>query len=501
MTASPRPRAANRAQRGFTLIEMTVVMTVATVVTVLGARAIANAALSAAGEGTAAYLNTLRGAVARYITTNYNEIGAGLPVAGFADTRRPTLAEMRAARMLPSGFPDFAPFNIAPAVRVDLSGCPGLACRLDALIWLSQPIRDSAGQPRLWLAQEIRAATEGGLASDTAAPGALRGSVGSVANPLGTVAGAVGATTSVDTAMFNQFVRRNDARPTALDEALTVNAGPLSSAGVALQVNGNQATSGNASIGGQFAVLGSASFGSSVAASGTLSVNNASARILDASGAPRVVLTAAGLVQANDASALETASIDGAAGRVTAQRLRATSSASSGAACGVNGDLVMDASAAGTILVCRSGVWRRPGLQQASAGSACTTPGSVSLSVSEQMLICRSNGMSAIWYLANDRMGSVLTADIWSGNGVGNVPAPHCGANGTPDVLVAALQGGSDYGVLPPRNRFEIRVAGTGPWTVTPAMVDQMGNASTSDSSGNPYSLGWSAATLCRYPA
>jgi hypothetical protein len=91
--------------------------------------------------------------------------------------------------------------------------------------------------------------------------------------------------------------------------------------------------------------------------------------------------------------------------------------------------------------------------------------------------------------------------EVWSGNGVGNVPRPSCGAGGTADILAAALQGGSDYGTVPPRNRFEVRVGGAGPWTVTPMMVDQSGGAFTADPSGVPYNLGWTAVTYCRYPA
>lgn len=504
-------------QRGFSMIELTVVMAIAAVSAVLGARYIADEALSATGEGTASYLNTLSGAVSRHMTVNYNALGNGQAVAGFANALQPTIAELRTAGALPAGFPNFAPFNIAASIRIDRVGCPGLGCRLDGVIWLNQPLRDSGARPLLWLANEIRAATEGGVASDFSAPGTLRGPTGTVNNPLGSEAATVGALTTVDTAIFNQFVRRNDTRLTELNEALTVNAGPLATGGNALQVNGNQSTTGNASIAGTASIDGAITASSTLAATGAITSSNSvgassitaclrSALENDgdivsraANCVERVRITNAG-VDVRDAAGTSMVNLDGT-GRVTAQRVRVSVSASRGGACTVDGDVVADADTSGTIVVCRGGVWRAPGWLEASAGATCSPVGSVARTSTNQALICRSDGITARWYLLTDRITPAVPMEVWSGNGAGNVPRPVCGAGGAADILAAALQGGSDYGTVPPRNRFEVRVGGTGPWTVTPMMVDQSGGAFTSDPSGVPYNLGWTAVTYCRYPA
>ena len=149
--------------------------------------------------------------------------------------------------------------------------------------------------------------------------------------------------------------------------------------------------------------------------------------------------------------------------------------------------------------MCKGGFWRSPGLPEAVAGSSCAALGALARDATQQALICRVIGAEANWVLLNDRVTPVVVADMWSANGIANVPQPPCGPGGTADIAVAALQGGADYGTLPPRNRFEVRVSGSGPWTVTPALVDESGNAYTTNASGANYDLGWTATTFCRY--
>ena len=252
---------ARRRQRGFTLIEMTVVATVATIFAVYALREVAAQAVSATAQASAGYLSHLRSALDNHMNAHFIALAAGQPVAGYADPLQPTIAELRAQGRLPRGFGDFSPFNIPAALRVTRTDCPGAACRLDGVAWLTQPLQDSQGAPRVGVAGEVRAATPGGLASDIHSPALLRGSTGSFANPLGEQAGVVGVSTSLDMATLNTFVRRADDRPTLLNENLTVNAGVQSPSGVALTVNGHQGVSGGLSVGAGLSVTGGASVG------------------------------------------------------------------------------------------------------------------------------------------------------------------------------------------------------------------------------------------------
>ncbi len=247
-----------RGQGGFTLLEMTLVAALATLTAVYALREVAAQALSATGQASAAYLSSLRSALDNHMNAHFLALSAGQPVVGYADALQPTVAELRAQGRLPRGFPDFSPFNSPPALRVIRTDCPGPACRLDGLAWLTQALRDPQGVPRVSLAGEIRSATTGGLASDVTDPGTLRGPTGAFANPLGTQAAAVGVTTSLDMGTLNAFVRRGDDRPTHLNEALSISASPQAPGGVALSVHGHQSVSGDLTVGGRWAVNGGA---------------------------------------------------------------------------------------------------------------------------------------------------------------------------------------------------------------------------------------------------
>lgn len=251
------PRNAGRqGQSGFTLIELTIVAAITTVVTVLGARFVANEALESTAEATGYYLDTVRGGIERYMEVNFNALQNGLPVPGYAVALQPTVAELRADGRLIGAFPLFTPFNSTVQTTITRVGCPGALCRMDAVTHQVAPLLDSSGQPQYGLASTVRLASRGGLAADPWRQNRLAGPNGDFPNPLGTQGGVIGVTTALDAAVFNQFVRRNDDRLTTLNEALTLNAGPLATGGVALSVNGNQATTGNSTVGGALTVGG-----------------------------------------------------------------------------------------------------------------------------------------------------------------------------------------------------------------------------------------------------
>lgn len=200
-----------------------------------------------------------------------------------------------------------------------------------------------------------------------------------------------------------------------------------------------------------------------------------------------------------NAGAGQTVSLDSTSGRVQGNVGNFATTATGGNPCaGFNpGDIAQDVAASGTLLVCRGGFWRRTGLEQAVAGDVCPTTGGLAQTATNQGLICRGG----TWQLLNDRVSPSVTMALWSGNGSAAVPAPVCGAGGTPDIAVAPLHSGADYGGVPPRNRFEMHVTGVGPWNLDPMLVASDGTAYLAGFTGTPYNFGWTATTYCQYPA
>lgn len=259
-------------QRGFTLIEMTVVAVIATVLTTMAARVLVDRAMTQTAEATGVYFNTVAGSLDAYMASNFVALNDGTAIAGFADPLHPTLAELRAAGHLRNSFPDFTPFNSPVRIELTRTNCPGATCRVDGLVWATQPLLDGAGEARTGVAQEVRAATRGGMASDFNTPAQLSGPTGTFPNPLGTQAGAVAVSTMLDSTLYNQFVRRNDTRITNLNEQLNVTAGALGG-GVALTVNGDQINTGNTTVNGNTTVTGTGLFNGLLTAAGGAQVN------------------------------------------------------------------------------------------------------------------------------------------------------------------------------------------------------------------------------------
>ena len=87
-------------------------------------------------------------------------LSQGNAVAGVAVPLAPTLGELRSAGFLNAGFPERTPFNQLAAVRIEKGGtCPGTACRLDALVYTTTPLRASgASEPSTDLMAQVREA-------------------------------------------------------------------------------------------------------------------------------------------------------------------------------------------------------------------------------------------------------------------------------------------------------------------------------------------------------
>lgn len=545
-TFRTRHHRGRRAQLGSMMVEVSLALLIAALAGVGTMREILRVQTMQAADTEADTLALYRQALQDYVDAHYTALQYGTvithngvtlqPGTGLGQTLQPTVANLRSLGYLNAGFQDVTLVVDGGVFRNVIerqpAGCTGNACNVVGLAYIDRPIvvRGSADSNSVVLGQMLnRLGGLGGLSVEGSAATITGNGAGwTWPNPVsGAPAGVMGARFGFGSSMLAGYVRMNDTRDPNLQGPMTV-AGAVT-VNNSLQVNGPGIFTGAVSAASLAAssVLSSGQIKSQtdVGASDTAAclraaleaggnvisraancvvraqVTNSGVAVNDAAGNTRINLDGAtGLLSVRTSAGSQNIGLDGATGRVAAQRLRATSSASRGAACTDADDLVADTDGAGTILVCKGGVWRSPGLIQASAGEACTNAGSLARNSSDQALICRSDGASSTWRLLNDRVTTAVAVDVWSGNGAANVPVPSCGTDGTADVSVAAIQGGSDYGSLPPRNRFEIRVSGTGPWVVTPTMIDQAGNYYTEDSSGVPYALGWTATTFCRYP-
>jgi type II secretory pathway pseudopilin PulG len=542
-----RRRAARFEQFGAFMIEMSLALIIAALVAYGTLSDLVRSQAIQAATTEADSLTLYRQALQDYVDENYGALQFNTPVTKNAITlvagtaagqaMQPTVANLIAMGYLNAGFSNQTLVVDGGVFRNVIErqpvGCVTNACNIVGLAYLGSPvlIKGETTSNSLIIGQMLNrlgglggASIEGGTANVTGTGGAW-----TWPNPIDVAqAGVVGARFGFGSSTFAGYVRMNDTRDPNLQGNLTVAGnttlnnitvngtstltGALTSTGdiTARNITATQTMTATGRIRSDNSVGASNVAGCLRAAleSGGNVVSRAAdcvtrallandgLTLSNAAGTARIQANSdTGLLAINTTAGAQNIGLDGAAGRVTAQAMRVDVSATRGAACVNANDIVTDGEVSGTILVCKGGIWRAPGLPEAVAGAACVSNGSLARTSTDETLICRSN----VWQRLNDRITTTVVAEIYSGNGVANVPAPTCGTGGTMDISVAALQGGADYGTVPPRNRFEVRVTGTGGWTVTPQMVDQNGTGYTSDPLGNAYSLGWTATTFCRY--
>lgn len=521
----------SRGQRGNALV----FALLALVVTGLGAAAMLknkNLELKRqAGEGEASILATLQGGVNTLISNEWQDFQSGNTVSyggqsvvpatvGGVLTWQPTVTQLKSMGVLPTGWTTTTSRVNGAAYQVAIvrtpAGCSGAACSVEGRIWANgaYTVGSKAGTMDGPVVGPILAKL--GADAGVSLPGSASsisgyGGAWSVTNPVtGTPAGVVMVRAGTAAAAFAQFVRIGDTRDPSLQGNLTVGgdttlkgdatvAGTLDATGAITSDASISATTGTCARASMNAAGDIVSRDASCVRRVDLSGVNGTAIARDSAGTARAALLgSSGQVVAYNSAGTATVTLDGAGGRASASLLRATASASAGASCSgyAEGDLVMDAQAYGTVLACRSGYWRRGGLQVASQSGSCSTAGAVAMDTSDRALICRSG----YWRLLNDRVTSVVPIATYSGNGAGTVPAPSCGTGGSPDVALSPLEAGADYGGSPPRNRFSLVTSWTGSgWSVSPVLVDSNGNAYSSSFTGTAYSFAWMATTLCNY--
>ena len=554
-------------QRGAFMLEMSLALLISALAAVGVQREIIRTQVLRSADIEADNLKLYRQALQDYTDEFYDELQGALPVtkngvnlasgAAEGQTMQPSVANLIAMGYLPAGFANASLLTDAGVFRNIIqrtpAGCaPAIACDITGLAYFDQPfvIRNSGGNTNGVVVGQMLTRIGGlaGTSMETNAATITGAGAGWTANnPVaGAPAGVVGVRFGVGTSVFQAYVRRNDPRDPNL-------LGPLTVAG-ATTLGANLAVAGNATVAGTLGVTGdttlagvtatgqftsSADVGTSTVAgclraalrSGgelvsraadcvtRVLVNNAGVSVNSATGATRLSLNGDtgvlqvnnnagtarvsmdgdGLLQVNNGAGAAVITANGATGRLQAQTISATFTATRGTACTSNGDVAADAAASGTVLVCRNNVWRGPGLDQQTVGTACAVNGQLAMTAAGEALVCRTG----TWFLLNDRLSLIVPMELFSGNGQGNVATPTCGVGGTVDIAVAALQGGSDYGGLPPRNRFEVRVSAPsgvpGFWTVSPVMAGSDGTGFATSFDGAAYNLGWTATTYCKY--
>lgn len=162
---------------------------------------------------------TAKGGVNTYIATNYAALVANTPIPGYANIYSPTIPELRAVSLLPTGFSDIGLFGQAYAIQVSRTPatCVPPACDITGLVYLNGAITDPAtGRVEgAGLGTAIAAIGGDGAYSSSIDPTTLAGRDGAFAlpNPAGSIAGILGARTGYGSSSFAEFLRRDGSLP------------------------------------------------------------------------------------------------------------------------------------------------------------------------------------------------------------------------------------------------------------------------------------------------
>ncbi len=442
--------------------------------------------------------------------------GTGAPPIG--TTLQPTIAQLQGLGYLDPTFGNTSQFgngSYSLILNRTPAGCVAAACAVNGVMWMSQPyVQQGSTDPDSVLVGEMMSHA-GGL-SGASIEGSQTNITGTGAgwtypNPVsGNPAGIFMMKFGADSSTVSQYVRIMDTRDpnlqgplsvlgnTTLTGTLNAGASTLSSLTVTngTTAQGTLTVGGNATFNSPVQVNSTLSATGSISAGGTVSGGIVNA--VNGGGITRASLNATtGQITALSATGNPTVTIDGAAGSVVANTLQVLTTTSEGAACASDGIMAIDSSASGSLLVCRSGAYRRfaMGLGEVTEGSACGVNAAVAQTTTGIGLVCRTN----TWMRINDRLTMAVPMQLWNAAGPALVPVPACGTGGTPDIIVTPMQTGADYGGSPPRNRFEAQVTGTGPWTVNPVLKDTSGASSGTDFTGAAYLFGWTATTYCDF--
>jgi prepilin-type N-terminal cleavage/methylation domain-containing protein len=317
-------------QKGFTLIEMAIVLIIMSILAASATLVAKNYADDTKAQSIADQLKTLTGGVSTMLVNEYATLADAIPnnTAGFAVEFAPTVAELKAKGYLANNFQNSSLAGNTWSVKISQSpvGCTPPACDLTALVYSSTGLTKD-GVPDTMLAARIseKLGNDGGTSRDSA-PNTISGPNGlwTTTNPLGAVQAVIAMQTGYGSQGFSQFVRMGDARAVTLNGGLTNN-GTLTNNG-ALTNTGSLTNNGAASI------------------TGALAMNNQ-----NITGVNALTATTGNFTNTTTTGTATMAAMNG--------NLQVTSVAVVGGACAPNARIAVDAT--GLLLSCQSGAWQK----------------------------------------------------------------------------------------------------------------------------------------------
>ncbi|PLC54892.1 hypothetical protein CR155_05385 [Pollutimonas nitritireducens] len=213
-----------RMQQGFVMLELIVAAIVTTLVAVWATNTLVNKINDAQAQAGAVWMMSVKKSVHDYIGRYADALiqadDAGeLNAKGYADWAAPTINELKADGLLTPGFPETVAAAGSAAVRLMRHGsCPGLSCRLEAIVYSTIPFRVSSGQQvnEQMVAQWLMAAQGWGGSVSTSQPHLFRGAAFQMPNPPGPGAalppGTVALAITAEQLAHLDFLRVRDSR-------------------------------------------------------------------------------------------------------------------------------------------------------------------------------------------------------------------------------------------------------------------------------------------------
>lgn len=229
-----------KAVRGFTLIEISFVLLIASILIVSYTRFLQDANLNDKAAAIATHLKNVTGGVNTYISSNFDAIVAGTAITGIANSLAPTVTELKNTGYLAQNIQtqNLAGTNWLIQISKTPTGCVAPACDLNAIVYSDSGFKRPSNntKPDWMLASRVggKVGGDGGtsLMSNLAVI-AGENSVWTTPNPvaLANAAAVVAMRTGYGSQGFSQFVRNGDSRNITLNGGLTNN-GTLNNNGV-----------------------------------------------------------------------------------------------------------------------------------------------------------------------------------------------------------------------------------------------------------------------------
>jgi len=346
-------------QKGFTLIEIAVVLIIMGILASSATLAAKNYASDTKAQSIADQIKTLTGGVSTMLVNEYTTLADATAnnTTGFAVEFAPTVAELKTKGYLTNNFQNSSLAGNTWSVKISQSpvGCTPPACDLSALVYSSTGLT-KGGVADTMLATRIseKLGNDGGTSRDSA-PNTISGPSGlwTTTNPLGAVQAVIAMQTGYGSQGFSQFVRMGDARAVTLNGGLTNN-GALTNTGV-LTNNGAASITGVATTKG-ITNTGAITSTGALTNTGVLT-NNGAASITGALAMNNQNITGVNALTATTGSFTNTTTTGTATMAKVNGNLEVTSVAVVGGVCAPNAKIAVDAT--GLLLSCQSGVWAK----------------------------------------------------------------------------------------------------------------------------------------------